>query len=79
VPVKVWKFVSPSIECSGIEINNYIQVRFLHRLGLTITISKQAREGIKKLFFWQKRPEIVTVIPSDTNTIITNLKTVHIQ
>jgi len=79
VPVKVFSYTSPTIQCSGIEINDYWSIKLLHKLDLTVTLSKKPREGIKKLFFWQKRPEIVSVIPSDSNTVITNVNLKHIK
>lgn len=79
VPVKIWEYHSPTLQFKGLELNNHRQIEFTHLLDLTVTISKQPRQGIRKLFIWQKRPEIVSVIPSDTNTVITNVNLKHIK
>ena len=71
---KTWTYKDKSIEIKTIEIDSLRKVFWKHTLDLLLVKSKQPRVGIKKLFIWNPRPLIINAIPSDTNTIITNLR-----
>ena len=71
---KTWSYNDKSIDIKVLEIDSIRKASWKHTLDLLLVKSKQPRVGIKKLFIWNPRPLIINAIPSDTNTIITNLR-----
>lgn len=63
-----------------IKPNDSVSGSITHHLNLKIVLSKQKREGLNKVLLrpW-KRSLVTTAIPSDSSTIITDLKTIIIK
>jgi len=80
VMAKKWRFKDRHIEINGFEVGNSREIEWTHKLGLEILGNKKPRVGLwNKLFFKPRtRQKVYTVIPSDPNTIITEIKPIEI-
>lgn len=79
--VKVFSYTSPSLKLKGYTTQDSAFVAWKHYLNLQIASGKKPREN-----FWKKitlsplhRETLVKAIPSDTNTVITNIKSISIK
>ena len=77
---RTWIAKTPSITITGIELpDNKRIISFRNYIALKIYSSKIPRKGIKKLFLWQKRPDIITAVPSDTSVVITDVQLINVR